>query len=283
MSVTAFSFPNEEGLPVRGDVAPPERVGGPAVVCVHGFKGFKDWGFWPETSNRLSKAGYGVVRFNFAHSGIGPDLETFSEQGLFETGTYTREVEDLREVLSRLAARRLPGTDGMDPSRTGLLAHSRGAVSALAVAASGEFSMRSVALWNPVSSISWWDKEVRERWRKTGFWEVVNSRTRQVFRVRTALLDDAEGNRARLDPVANAGSLRVPLLSVVALADETVPPASGRRLASAAGQLGSLHEVAGTGHTFGAAHPFEGPTPALEEAILATREHFGRTLSGESS
>jgi uncharacterized protein len=279
VSVTAFSFPNDEGLPVRGDVTPPERVGGPVVVCVHGFKGFKDWGFWPETSERLSKAGYGVVRFNFAHSGIGPDLETFSEPGLFETGTYTREVEDLREVLSRLAARRLPEAG---PSRTGLLAHSRGAVSALAVAASGEFPVRSVALWNPVSSVSWWDEEVRERWRKTGFWEVVNTRTRQVFRVKTALLDDAEGNRARLDPVANAESLRVPLLSVVALADETVPPASGRRLASAAGRLGSLREVAGTGHTFGAAHPFVGPTPALEEAILATREHFDRTLSGKS-
>jgi pimeloyl-ACP methyl ester carboxylesterase len=282
VSVTAFSFPNDEGLPVRGGVEPPERVGGPVVVCVHGFKGFKDWGFWPETSTRLSKAGYGVVRFNFAHSGIGPDFRTFSEPELFETGTYTREVEDLREVLSRLAARRLPGAESMDLSRVGLLAHSRGAVSALAVAASGEFPVRSAALWNPVSSVSWWDEEHRERWRRTGFWEVVNTRTGQVFRVKTALLDDAEGNRARLDPVGNARRLRVPLLSVVATADESVAPASGRRLSSAAGPLGSLHEISGSGHTFGAAHPFTGPTPALEEATFVTREHFDRTLIGAS-
>jgi pimeloyl-ACP methyl ester carboxylesterase len=301
VSVTAFSFPNDEGLPIRGDFQPPERVGGPVVVCVHGFKGFKDWGFWPETASRLWKAGYGVVRFNFSHSGVGPDFQTFSEPELFETGTYTREVEDLREVLSRLAARgfggpqgpplrslehtpgRLPGGEVPNVSRMGLLAHSRGAISALAVAASGEFPVRSVALWNPVSSVSWWDEEVRERWRKTGFREVVNTRTGQVFRVKTTLLDDAEGNRGRLDPVGNAERLRVPLLSVVAAADESVAPASGRRLASAAGPLGSLSEIAGTGHTFGAAHPFPGPTPALEEAILATREHFDRTLSGASS
>jgi pimeloyl-ACP methyl ester carboxylesterase len=259
------------------------RGGGPVVVCIHGFKGFKDWGFWPETASRLSKAGYGVVRFNFGHSGIGPDFQTFSEPGLFETGTYTREVEDLREVLSRLAARGLPGTKDRDVSRVGLLAHSRGAVSALAVAASAEFPVRSVALWNPVASVSWWDEHVRERWRKTGFWEVVNTRTGQVFRVKTALLDDAEANRGRLDPVGNAESVRVPLLSVVAAADESVAPASGRRLAFAAGQFGSLHEIAGTGHTFGAAHPFAGPTPALEDAILATRKHFDRTLNGASS
>ena len=318
--VMGFSFLNEEGLPIRGDFQPPERAAGPVVVCVHGFKGFKDWGFWPEISDRLSKAGYGVVRFNFSHSGVGADFQTFSEPDLFETSTFTREVEDLREVLSRLgvcpskpptkgkppavgsagfaganlsggscgppnplAARDLPGLENTDVSRVGLLAHSRGAISALAVAASAEFPVRSVALWNPVSSVSWWDENVRKRWRETGFWEVVNSRTGQVFRVKTALLDDAEGNRGRLDPVANAGRLRVPLLAVVAAADETVAPASGRRLASSAGQFGSLHEIAGTGHTFGAAHPFPGPTPALEEAIRATREHFERTLSEASS
>ena len=283
MSVRVFSFPNGEGLPVRGDVEPAEGVGGPVVVCVHGFKGFKDWGFWPETSIRLSQAGYGVVRFNFAHSGVGPDLRTFSEPGLFESGTYTREVEDLREVLSRLGARALPGTEDGDVSRVGLLAHSRGAVSALAVAASGEFPVRSVALWNPVSSVSWWGEELRQRWRKTGFWEVVNTRTGQLFRVKTALLDDAEGNRGLLDPVGNAEKLRVPLLSVVAAADDSVAPASGRSLASAAGRFGSLHEIAGSGHTFGAVHPFAGATPALEEAILATREHFDRALGGSSA
>ncbi|HLQ22774.1 MAG TPA: hypothetical protein VK132_06200, partial [Gemmatimonadales bacterium] len=79
-----------------GDILIDVRTGGressrPAVVVVHGFKGFKDWGFWPEMASRLRSAGYGVVRFNFSHSGIGPDLETFSEVGLFESGTYTRE------------------------------------------------------------------------------------------------------------------------------------------------------------------------------------------------
>jgi hypothetical protein len=296
-----FSFYNDEGLPIRGDIHSPASDGFPVIVCVHGFKGFKDWGFWPETASRLSQAGYGVVRFNFSHSGVGPDFQTFSEPELFETGTYTREVQDLREVLSRLAAlgfggtqglppgslehtpRRLPGGEVPDVSRVGLLAHSRGAVSALAVAVSGEFPVRSVALWNPVSSVAWWDEDVRERWRTTGFREVVNTRTGQVFRLKTALLDDAEGNRGRLDPVGNAGRLRVPLLSVVAAEDESVEPASGRRLASAAGLLGSLSEIAGTGHTFGAAHPFAGTTPALEEAILATREHFDRSLRGAPS
>jgi alpha-beta hydrolase superfamily lysophospholipase len=157
MTSEPFSFQSSEGLPIRGDLHSPDRRGVPVVVCIHGFKGFKDWGFWPEMASRLGAAGYGVVRFNFTHSGIGADLETFSEVALFESGTYTREVEDLREVLSGLTERRLPGSEGLDVSRVGLLAHSRGSVSALAVAASGEFPVRSVVLWNPVSSVLWWD------------------------------------------------------------------------------------------------------------------------------
>jgi len=274
-----FSFLNHEGLPIRGDLFSPDNLPAPVVVCIHGFKGFKDWGFWPEMASRLRGAGYGLVRFNFSHSGIGADLETFSEVALFESGTYTREVEDLREVLSGLTERRLPGSDGLDVSRVGLLAHSRGSVSALAVAAAGEFPVRSVVLWNPVSSVLWWDEETRRRWREAGFWETVNSRTGQVFRMKTALLDDAEQNRELLHPAVNAGRLHVPLLAVVAAQDETVPAAAGRRIATAAGRFGSVEEIAATGHTFGAAHPFTAPTPALEEAIRVTREHFDRTIA----
>ena len=273
-----FSFLTDEGLPIRGDVHLPASPG-PVVVCVHGFKGFKDWGFWPETARRLCTAGYGVVRFNLSHSGIGEDLENFGEPKLFENGTYSREVADLREILSKLPRLFPESGPTIDFSRIGLLAHSRGSVASLAVAASGEALVRSVVLWNPVSRVLWWDEEERKTWREKGYWEVVNARTRQVFHVTTALLDDAEANRAELDPIANARRLTARLLVVVAREDETVPAESGVRLArEAPTPLGSLAEISGTGHTFGAAHPFATPTPALEEVIGATIDHFDRTL-----
>jgi uncharacterized protein len=274
----SFTFQTSEGLTIRGNVHSPARRASPVVVCVHGFKGFKEWGFWPETARRVGTR-YGVVRFNFSHSGVGEDLETFSEKDLFESGTYTREVEDLREVLARLERGDLPGSDGLDATRIGLLAHSRGAVSALAVAAGRDSEVASTVLWNPVSSVLWWDEDARRRWRETGSWEVVNARTRQVFHVGTALLDDAERNRDRLDPLVNAARLAHPLLCVVASEDESVSSASGRHLAEAAGGEGSLHEIRATGHTFGAVHPFAGATPALEDALAVTIEQFDRTLA----
>ena len=73
----------------------------------------------------------------------------------------------------------------------------------------------------------------------------------------------------------------MPLLSVVAVEDESVPSESGRSLVRAAGRFGSLEEIAGTGHTFGAVHPSREMTPAIEQAIEATLAHFDRTLKPE--
>jgi pimeloyl-ACP methyl ester carboxylesterase len=210
---------------------------------------------------------------------VGEDLQSFGEPELFESGTYSAEMADLRGVIAAIGAGQLPSAERMDPSRIGLLGHSRGSVATLAVAASREFPVRSVALWNPVSRVMWWNEEERRKWRERGHWEVVNARTRQVFRISTALLDDAEQNEAALDPAANARRLEIPLLAVVASEDESVPPENGIRLARAApAGSGSIAEIAGTGHTFGAVHPFAGTTPALEEAIQSTREHFEATL-----
>src|SRR6202022_3075119 len=78
-----FFLESTEGLPIRGNVDL-RAARAPVLICVHGFKGFKNWGFWPETARRLSDAGYCVVRFNFAHSGVGEDLQSFGEPELFE-------------------------------------------------------------------------------------------------------------------------------------------------------------------------------------------------------
>ncbi|HYR46165.1 MAG TPA: alpha/beta hydrolase, partial [Thermoanaerobaculia bacterium] len=121
MEENRFSFQTSEGLAIRGDLALPRQKDEPLVVCLHGFKGFKDWGFWPAVRERLAAAGYGALRFNFSHSGVGADLESFTEVGPFESGTYSREVEDLQEILARVAQGRLPGCEWLDVSRIGLL------------------------------------------------------------------------------------------------------------------------------------------------------------------
>ena len=50
---TAFEVPGPEGGTLRGDVRQPRGATGSAIVVCHGFKGFKDWGFFPYLAERL--------------------------------------------------------------------------------------------------------------------------------------------------------------------------------------------------------------------------------------
>ena len=42
----------------------------PAVLVLHGFKGFKDWGMFPPLAERLALAGFSAVSPNFSGSGV---------------------------------------------------------------------------------------------------------------------------------------------------------------------------------------------------------------------
>ncbi|MGH7538277.1 MAG: alpha/beta hydrolase family protein, partial [Gemmatimonadales bacterium] len=71
-TTTRFRLTGADGGPLRGDV---RAAGGdrPAVVICHGFKGFKDWGYFPKAAERLARSGFAAVSFNFSGAGVGED------------------------------------------------------------------------------------------------------------------------------------------------------------------------------------------------------------------
>ncbi|HEX6160873.1 MAG TPA: alpha/beta hydrolase, partial [Thermoanaerobaculia bacterium] len=99
MSDTAFEIPSDEGLPIRGNLAVPERPRA-LVVIVHGFKGFKDWGFFPFLAEHLTQHRLATCRFNMSRSGVGESLDSFDRLDLFEHDTYSTQIADLRKVVA---------------------------------------------------------------------------------------------------------------------------------------------------------------------------------------
>ena len=91
-------------------------------------------------------------------------------------------------------------------------------------------------------------------------------------------LEDLEQEAQRLDVLAASERRSSPWLLVHGTEDETVPVDEARRLAERASGEASLLEVDGAGHTFGARHPFAGPTRELIEAMNATQTWFRRHL-----
>lgn len=273
-----FSLPSADGFPLRGDLHLPAGPTRPPVLIVHGFKGFKDWGFFPLLADRLAAAGWPACRFNLSGSGLGQDPERFSERERFERNTYSREQADIVVLLAALAAGALPGLAGPAP-RLGLLGHSRGGGGAI-LAAAREPHVAALVTWAAISTVERHDAATRAAWRASGALRVENARTGDVFALSTDLLDDIETNRAALDILGAAGRLAIPCLVVHGEADESVPLAEGLAIAAALGPHGRLLRVPGAGHTFGAVHPPERVVPpALETVLAATLAHFAQHLA----
>ena len=240
-----FSIPSSENLPIAVDLDVPARPRA-LVVVVHGFKGFKDWGFFPWLAQRLTQHHLAVCRFNMSRSGIGDDPEAFSRLDLFEHDTYSTQLDDLRRAVAH-AQSTLPKLP------TFLLGHSRGGGIAI-LGAQDVPRLRGVVVWSPIARVDRWDDATKRQWRRDGVREEVNQRTRQVMRMSTRILDDYEANAERLDIVAAAGRLEAPLLVIHGARDESVPLAEGRLLAERAPSA-SMVVIERAGHTFNAIHP----------------------------
>lgn len=246
----------------------------PAVLVVHGFKGFKDWGMFPPLAERIARAGFSAVSFNLSGSGVDAQGD-FSRADCFARNTYSAELADIRIVLDALDAGRL----GMAPTpHVGLVGHSRGGGMAI-LAAAGDARVQALVTWAAISKVSRWDGK-EEAWRAAGYFDSVNSRTGQVLRISTDVLDDVRDHAAALDIPAAARRLAQPWLLLHGTDDESVPVAEARVLAEGwqAAQPRRLHLVEGGGHTFGAVHPFAGMTPPLAEAFDETLKWLGRYL-----
>jgi uncharacterized protein len=262
---------------VLGDILVDVRAGGrgsprPAVIVVHGFKGFKDWGLWPALADRLARAGFSAVTLNLSGSGV-DDTGEFVYPDRFGHNTFSAELQDLRRVTDALGAGELGVAP---PSGLGLLGHSRGGGTAILHTATDP-RIRALVTWAAISTVDRWPVAQRAAWRAAGVSEVKNMRTGQVLPQYPDVLDDIERNAAALDIPAAAARIAVPWLIVHGTEDDAVPLAEGKRLAAAAPQARFL-AIEGAGHTFGAAHPWRGAPAELERLEDTTLAFFAGEL-----
>jgi len=269
-----FTLEPRSGDLIRGDVRMPDGwQPTSAIVVVHGFKGFKDWGFFPHTCERLASAGHAVVSFNMSHNGVGEDLMSFTELDRFAANTLSLELNEVLYVVDQVRQGELLG---FVPDHIGVLGHSRGGGQTV-LAAGEDARIEAIVTWAAVSDFDRWPEETKAEWRAEGRIFVANMRTRQHMPLDLGLLEDFENNRQRLDIGAAASRVDVPWLIVHGTDDETVDDSEARALAEAA-QRGRLHLVEGAGHTFQAGHPMAASPPELDDVLLATIEHFEQAI-----
>lgn len=278
-STSSFELDGVDGGPLRGEVRT-AAVGAdrPAVVICHGFKGFKNWGFFPHLATRVARAGMTAVTFNFSGSGVGPDGESFSEPERFAHATVSNNLVDLATVTSALLnGNLLPGL--AVPTQLGLFGHSLGGAVALLHAAQVE-QCSALVTWAAVADFLRWDEPTVEAWRASGKIDIVNARTGDVLPLYVGYLQDLDRHRdGAFNLTRAAGTIEPPWLIVHGEADEAVAPSDGERLYQAAKRSTRQLELIGGGsHTLGARHPWAGSTAELDRGMDLTVEWFSRYL-----
>jgi uncharacterized protein len=246
----------------------------PAVLVVHGFKGFKDWGMFPHLAERLARAGFTAVTFNLSGSGV-DDAGEFSLPDRFGHNTFSAELQDLQRVLDAL----LSGALGVPvPSTLALVGHSRGGGIAVLQTAR-DSRIRTLVTWAAISRVERWPEDQRSAWRARGHSEIQNARTGQILPLYTDVLDDIEQNAETLDIEAAAARIRVPWLIIHGTEDESVGFTEAETLKAASRRKKTqLLAIERGGHTFGATHPWHSPTAELDLVFDATLDWLAANL-----
>jgi len=246
----------------------------PAVLVIHGFKGFKDWGMFPPLADRLANAGFTAVSFNLSGSGA-DDAGEFSFLDRFAHATYRDDLEDIDRMLRAISE---GGLEFPAPTSIGVVGHSRGG--GAAVLMGDDPRIDALVTWAGIGTIRRWSDSDMKLWHERGVLEILNARTGQVMplhdEARREIEAEADG---ALDIERAAASVKAPWLIIHGDQDEAVPIDEARRLETVSqGSEVELVVLEGAGHTFGAAHPFAGMTPHLQEAMDQTVGWFSRHL-----
>jgi uncharacterized protein len=246
----------------------------PAVLILHGFKGFKDWGMFPHIAERLARAGFTAVSPNLSGSGV-DDAGEFSLPDRFGHNTFSAELEDVARILDSL----IQGELGVPaPSALGMVGHSRGGGIAVLQTARDP-RVRALVTWSAISRVERWPADQRMAWRSTGRTDVQNVRTGQILPLYTDVLDDIEQNPEQLDIGAAAARITVPWLIIHGTEDESVGFSEAESLKVVNSRRKTrLLPIERGGHTFGATHPWRSSTPQLDNVFDASVEWLAAHL-----
>ncbi len=251
----------------------------PAVILLHGFKGFRQWGFLPEVARRLAISGLHIVAIDLSGNGMRGSSDAVVDTEAFRQQTISADVNDVMQVLAwlELSGRSNEILGETWDSRLHFVGHSRGAALALVVASElstsvKQLSLGRLVLLNSIGTYVRWTPRQRSVWESQGSVDIENARTGQRLAMGFQYVLDIEQNPHRFNLVVAAQNLSGRLRFVHAEQDVTVPLKEIQSLLDQVHQAGALVRIPNTGHTFGIEHPFRQSTAAFDNAMAHTTQ-----------
>ena len=215
---------------------------------------------------KFSEAGFLSASFNFTYNGVDTvHPQEFARLDLFAENTFSRELNELGGVINYFYENACDFN--IDKEKIILIGHSRGGGISI-IKAAEDSRVKLLITLSAVSTFDRYTNELKKKWKEQGYFEVLNSRTNQMMRLNSTLLEDIENNKSRLDITGAVKKLHKPYLIIHGSEDLTVRISEAEALYNNSDKsMTELFEIKNTGHTFGVVHPFAGTTAAFEIVI----------------
>lgn len=228
---TPFTLQNKHGLDLLGDTHTP--VGSPkaCVILMHGFKGYKDYGFIPILAHDLCDAGMIVHRFNFSTSGMTNEIETFARPDLFALDTWNRQVEDVLRIVQAVRDGELVG--GGLPIY--LIGHSRGGATVLLAAGrhADELDLAGIVTLSAVDRCSRLSQHEQQELLDRGYTITQSARTKQDLKINSTWLSEQLEDPEAHDVLLQASRMTCPACILHGECDDAVNISAGVAIAKA--------------------------------------------------
>ena len=270
--IREWSIAGADNQPILGNTHLPDGGTGAAVgvlILCHGFKGYKDYGLFPQLAQRASQAGLICHRFNFSHSGMTNNTDTFEKPELFEKDTWRKQSHDLQQVIRAVTSEELDGK-GLPVVVFG---HSRGGVTTLLTAGhtdTGKQLAGVITAGSPSQCSGLYPEQV-DMLKRVGRLPSPSSRTGQTLYVDRNWQDQIEQDPNWHDPCKAAAKITCPLLIIHGTQDTTVPVIEAQDFHKAQPRA-QVYTIQDASHTFNAPNPL----PMDEEPPEATKQLFDR-------
>ena len=245
----------------------------PVVIFVHGFKGFKDWGYFNLLADTFARAGFVYLKVNLSHNGTTPEHPTdFADLEAFGQNNFTKEMDDVGVLIDHVLSPAFAvDSREVDPHRLFLIGHSRGG-SLVILKGYEDERVTGVVTLAAVSDLAQrWTKEQLTAWKEQGVQYIPNSRTGQNMPLDYQMVEDYYLHQARFNVPEALKNLGKPLLAFHGTDDETVPVQAAHDI-EAWSDTAEVEILGGANHVFGGKHPYEVADlpPAVEQIASRT-------------
>ena len=282
MIETDFFLTHPDGLKVSCTIRlPPGKEQLNPIIVGHGFRGFKDWGFFPYLCKQLSNAGFAVISFNHALSGISNNLLEIDDTESFSKNSTSQELLDWQLVMDNLLGGDFPYLERLRLNALGIFGHSRGGSYGILFSRQ-ILQVQSIVTWGAIKTFERFDSGTCQEWKRKGILKIGITKQGRPLELNLTALEALENNLDQLDVIQGMRQLSIPALILHGRNDKIVSISEAKQLWKCADQkLSAFHIIEESGHTFQTQHPLVTASPALKEAVNKTIDWFKSTLSNK--